>query len=732
MHLVAESELIAIYTLRSADIKNTFVEFGCQHQHIVSKGQGFLALFGICGALLMAAISSAVAQSQLYWVGQLNSNWSQSNWSPSPSGSPPAAAPGPATAVVFAANNAQSTSANINSPTTISSLTFSRDSQVSIASGATLSVTSGSLSTTNGASNISGGGALSASGNLVKTGNGQLTLDAKTFVGGSTDIQSGTLVVNGSLLATATRVQSLATLAGNGAIFSPVQVSGTLAPGNSVGRLTVGSLQLLSGSQTQIEISSSQSNDIIVVNGDASLGGQLQVAPVAGHTLSYGDSHTILVATGQIQGKFDSIVLPDGFRGRFLNSGQVGTLLVAPDSYTRVAANYNQRSAAKALDSYISASSGDRATVSIALDELVIGEYPAAFDQVAPALYPALPASLVEQAYTQAQLVFQRLALARSGMGEARYTGIPDAQLRYDRNGKSVAEPKTVLPLPQETARANWKTWAMGTGQFANTKDWSGVPSNRNNSGGFLAGVDYGWSENFSTGLFAGYQYSQATFSGGGSAKGNGLFFGLYGSYANDQGFHAEALAGGGYTGFQTRRPVAFGSIDRTASANPDAGQFNISLNLGKDWRVGNFVLGPLAGLQYTYGSTASFTEQGAGSLDLAVDAISINSLRSSLGARAVYVWKLGESLALLPEIRALWMHEFLAQPTSVSSALDAGRGAAFDYETGSPYANSLFGGAGLGFRLGEQLTGSIFYNINMAGANFLNNIISADLNVAF
>ena len=440
----------------------------------------------------------------------------------------------------------------------------------------------------------------------------------------------------------------------------------------------------------------------------------------------------ILVATGRIQGEFNSIELLDGFRGRFLNSGQVGTLLVAPDSYTRVATNSNQRSIARALDSYISASSGDRATVSIALDELTIGEYPVAFDQVAPALYPALPASLVEQAYTQAQLVFQRLALARAGMGEAHYAGIPDTQLLYDRNGKSVVEPKTVLPLPQETARANWKTWAMGTGQFANTKKWSGVPDNRNNSGGFLAGVDYDWSENFSTGLFAGYQYSQATFSGGGSAKGNGLFFGLYGSYADDQGFHAEALAGGGYTGFQTRRPVAFGSIDRTTTANPDAGQFNISLNLGKDWRIGNFMLGPLAGLQYTYGSTASFTEQGAGSLDLAVDSISINSLRSSLGARAVYVWKLGESLALLPEIRALWMHEFLAQPTSVSSALDAGRGAAFDYETGSPYANSLFGGAGLGFRLGEQLTGSIFYNINMAGANFLNNIISADLNVSF
>lgn len=708
------------------------MEIRCQGQRSAAQIQQFFSLVAICGLFLIASMPSAYAQSQLYWVGQLNSNWSQANWSSSSTGSPTVQTPGSATAVVFAANNAHSSRANINSPTAINSLSFARGSEVSIAPGAILSVRSGSLSATNATSTISGGGALFTTGNMVKTGNGQLILDAETFVGGTADIQSGTLVVNGNLLAATTRVQPLATLAGNGFVFSPVQVSGTLSPGNSVGQLTVGALQLLAGSQTQIEISSSQSNDIILVKGDASLGGQLQVAPVAGHTLFYGDSHPILVATGRIQGEFDSIQLPEKFRGRFLNSGQVGTLLVAPDSYTRVAANPNQRSAAKALDSYIRASSGDRATVSIALDQLTIGEYPLAFDQVAPALYPALPASLVEQAYTQAQLVFQRLALARAGIGEARYIGIPDSQLRYDRNGKSVTEPKNALPLPQETARSNWKTWAMGTGQFAKTKDWSGVPANRNNSGGFLAGVDYGWSENFSTGLFAGYQYSQATFSGGGSAKGNGLFFGLYGSYANDQGFHAEALAGGGYTGFQTRRPVAFGSIARSTSANPDAGQFNISLNLGKDWRVGNFVLGPLAGLQYTYASTAAFTEQGAGSLDLAVDSISINSLRSSLGARAVYIWKLSESLALLPEIRALWMHEFLAQSASVSSALDAGRGTSFDYETGAPYANSLFGGAGLGFRFGEQLTGSIFYNINMAGADFLNNIISADLNVAF
>jgi uncharacterized protein with beta-barrel porin domain len=688
-----------------------------------------LAFFSLA---LVCATPSVSAQSQLYWVGQLNSNWSQSNWSTSPSGSPAAPPPVSTSTAIFSAAKAKSSSANIISPAAVGSLVFTADSQVTIASGAALSVASGSLSASNSNSSVSGAGALSIPGSLTKTGNGQLRLDANTFVGGTADIQSGTLEVNGSLLAESVRIRNGATLAGTGALFAPVQVSGTLSPGNSVGRLAVGSLTLLDGSQTTIEISSRQSNDVIIVNGDAALGGRLRVAPIAGHSLSYGDSHTLLLATGRIQGAFESINLPTGFRGRFLNSGQVGTLLVAPDSYTRVATNPNQRSTAKALDSFIPATSGDRATVSLALDRLTAAEYPAAFDQVAPALYATLPASLVEQAFNQAQMISQRLALARAGVGGAHYIGIPESELRYDRNGKSVADPKTMLPLPQETARANWKTWAMATGQFAQTKDWSGVPSNRNNSGGFLAGLDYAWNENFTTGLFAGYQYSQATFLDGGSAKGNGLFFGLYAAYADDQGFHADALVGGGYTGFQTRRPVSFGDIDRTASADPGAGQLNIALNLGKDWRAGSFLFGPLAGLQYTYASTAAFTEQGADSLDLGVDPVAANSLRSTLGARAVYVWQIGKNLVLLPEVRALWMHEFLAQPLDITSRLDAGRGASFDYSTGTPYADSLFAGAGLGFRLGEQFTGSIFYNVNFAGTDYVNNIISADLNYAF
>jgi outer membrane autotransporter protein len=620
----------------------------------------------------------------------------------------------------------------VSASATIKSLAFQNSGNLDIASGGTLQVTSGQLGIAGGLSTISGG-TLTAPGDLTKTGSGVLDVRSRVVTGGAVNVEAGTLAANGEIFAKNIVVGGAATLAGSGTINAPVTVAGSLSPGNSIGTITVGSLTLNPGSNTLIEVASRSSNDIILVNGDAALGGTLQVVPIDGHTLSYGDRQTILVASGRISGEFDKIEVPASFRGRFLNSGKTGTLLLAPDTYTRVATTPNERNVAAALDSYIPVTSGDRLAVSIGLDSLTAGEYPAAFQQVSPAIYAALPMLVVEQAYNQAQLISQRLGFVRAGVGGGfQFAGLPEPELRYDRNGKSVIDPKTVLPLPKEAAVANWNAWVMGTGQFSNSNGWAGVSSARNNAGGFLAGVDYQWTDEFATGVFGGFQYNQLNYSGGGFAKGSGVSFGVYGAYSNDSGWYVDGVIGGGYTAFQTRRTIAFGTIDRTADADPGVGQFNISLNLGKDWNAGNLRFGPVAGIQYTYAGASSFTEGGADSLDLAVSPFDTSSLRSSLGARAAYLLNFSEKLTLVPELRALWMHEFLNGGETISSALDGGRGSSFDYQTGSTYADSLFAGAGLGLKFGEQVTASLFYNINFAGEAFLNNIISADVSVAF
>jgi outer membrane autotransporter protein len=287
-------------------------------------------------------------------------------------------------------------------------------------------------------------------------------------------------------------------------------------------------------------------------------------------------------------------------------------------------------------------------------------------------------------------------------------------------------------PIVESAIDTNWNSWVMANGEFSLSRGLSGVPNYKNNAGGFLVGADYRLSENFAAGLFAGYEYSYAKYDGGSSTAGNSALFGLYGSYTHEDGYYADAVVSGGYTGFQTRRSIEFSTIDRTASADPNSGQFSAALNLGKDFEIGKFTIGPIIGAQYTYAGIGGFTETGADSLDLSLGQQNANSLRSNLGARLAYNWEVGSNITLIPEIRAFWMHEFLNNSRNISSALDGGNGASFDYETEAPYRNSIFGGVGVSAKVGDRWNASVFYNVNFGSENYTNNIISTSLGFSF
>jgi outer membrane autotransporter protein len=496
---------------------------------------------------------------------------------------------------------------------------------------------------------------------------------------------------------------------------------------------------------TDIEIASPTNYDRIVVSGSANLGGALNVIPYNGNPLAYGQQAAFLTAAGGISGEFDTINAPATFRGRFLKLGTItalqaiyvpaddltGVILIAPDTYTRVAVTPNQRNVAKALDSFIPATSGDQQTVSIALDLQTAEQYPTAFEQIMPGFYESLANMAIEQAFNQTQMLNQRISSVRLGASGFQAIGGITQPLLHDKNGKSAAEAKDASPIVESATATNWNAWALGTGMFSRTTNLGSLQNYNNDAGGFLVGSDYRWSENFVTGLYAGYDYSYAEYNGGGSTKGNSFSFGTYASYEKD-GYYADAVIGGGYTGFQTQRSIAFGTIDRTASADPNSGQFTAGLNLGKDFEVGKFTLGPIVGAQYTYAGIGSFTESGAESLDLSLGQQNANSLRSTLGGRVAYTWNLNQKIALIPEVRMFWQHEFLNNARNISASLDGGTGAAFDFETTDPYRNSVFAGAGVTAQFGKNLSGSVFYNINFGSQTYQNNMVSAGLNISF
>ncbi len=166
----------------------------------------------------------------------------------------------------------------------------------------------------NSSANTQFDGAISGSGgSLVKQGVGTLTLSGSNTYTGLTSVSGGTLRVNGSIVGAAT-VNSGAILQGTGSIGGPVTVAsgGILAPGNSPGALTLGSLNLNSGSQTQIELGGTMRGseyDAVLVGGNLTLSGTLNVSLINSFAPALGNSFDVL-DWGSRSGIFSSVNLP--------------------------------------------------------------------------------------------------------------------------------------------------------------------------------------------------------------------------------------------------------------------------------------------------------------------------------------------------------------------------------------------------------------------------------------
>jgi len=603
-------------------------------------------------------------------------------------------------------------------------------------SGGTFNVLSGGsflssqVNVNGGDFNVLPGGNFVASSASIQNGIFNVYEDGTAQVNGSvTVLQDGAVVVNGSLSAQQFTLAPGALLAGSGMLTGNVLNSGIVAPGNSPGTLTInGNFTQTSSGALVIEVASADVYDQLIVSGLASLGGSLIVTPYEGYAFQYGQSFAFLQA-GAIAGTFDNIALPEGFRGRLLIDGGTASVLLAPSSYQLVAVTQNQENVAEALDTFIPATSGDELTVSTALDFLSAEEYPIAFNAISPAFYESLASIGIEQAFSQGQQMQQRFRSVQLGATGFSQSGFSDTIIR-ESDGKTTVGPDgkaakdIITPAPDN----NWGVWVQGNGIFARNTSVNNVPKYNFNSGGFLGGADYRWSDNFATGLYAGYQGTYAKYDGGGTTIINGTRFGLYATYGKAEGFFANTMIGGGYSGYQVSRPIEFGSVDRTARSRPYGGDFESMLNLGYNWQVGQFNFGVVGTGQYTYLGIAPFTESGADSLDLAIDQQNANSLRTLLGGQVAYTWQVSDQFALIPQVSLYWQHEFMQNPRNIGSSLNGGSGPSFDYSTAAPARDSVYAGAGLTAQFGDRWNANFYYNADFGRQDFVSHMITTGL----
>ncbi|WDA39802.1 autotransporter-associated beta strand repeat-containing protein [Erythrobacter sp. BLCC-B19] len=167
---------------------------------------------------------------------------------------------------------------------------------VSIGSGASLDYTNAAAAT------FSNG--LSGAGTFTKLGAGQLTF-ASNFTIGALALQAGRTRIN-TVATTNATVAAGATLDGTGRIIGNLVNNGTVAPGNSIGTLTVqGNYTHNATGVLEVEFDANGNIDLLDVTGNAVLnGGTIRFVGIGG---AEGQGGTFLRTGGSVTGTFSTI-----------------------------------------------------------------------------------------------------------------------------------------------------------------------------------------------------------------------------------------------------------------------------------------------------------------------------------------------------------------------------------------------------------------------------------------
>lgn len=138
----------------------------------------------------------------------------------------------------------------------------------------------------NRADTVTYNGVVSGTGSLTQQGTGLLILPGRHSYSGPTTVQQGTLWVNGSIASAATTVAATGTLGGNGTIFGNVLNAGVVAPGNSIGTLTINGNYVGQGGTLRIESQlgddASPTDKLVIGGGTATGSTAMQVVNLGG------------------------------------------------------------------------------------------------------------------------------------------------------------------------------------------------------------------------------------------------------------------------------------------------------------------------------------------------------------------------------------------------------------------------------------------------------------------
>ncbi|MBB4839202.1 outer membrane autotransporter protein [Sphingomonas kyeonggiensis] len=564
------------------------------------------------------------------------------------------------------------------------SVTFISDSSytggTSIAAGATLQL--GDAGTTGGitgnvanagtlafnrANNLVFAGVLSGAGSIRQAGSGktELTGDSSGYTG-TTSVAAGTLAVNGKLGGTLT-VLAAGRLQGTGTVGNTI-VSGTIAPGNSIGTLNVaGNIVFNTGSTYEVEADAAGLADRIVATGTATLnGGTVSVLAGAGNYRPE-TSYLILHADGGIAGtgRFGGVTSNLAFLDPSLSydGNNVYLRLRRNDiSFASVGATPNQVATGTATQGL-----GWNSPVFAAVANLSAEQARAAFDQLSGEIHASARTAMIEDSRFLRDAATDRL----------------------------------------RTADAGFAIWGNGFGSWGHwAGDGNAARLNRSVNG-FVLGADAPVLGKARLGLVGSYdRASFDTRAHGSSGTRDSYGIGIYGGA--DLGAAAVRIGvSHGWHKLDTTRLVAFPGFTDSLKGEQDARTTQVFGELAYRIALGATRVEPFADFAHVWLNTDGATEKGGASA-LRIASGESGTSFTTLGLRAAPSVSLGS--AKFTARGALgWRHAF-GDVTPLSAMQFASGGDSFRI-AGTPIArNAAALDAGIDVALTSRATLGIAY----------------------
>ena len=576
---------------------------------------------------------------------------------------------------------------------------------------------------------------ISGPGVLFKSGSGTVTLTGIDTYTGTTTVNNGSLIVDGSIGSAQTVVDPGGSLGGIGFLSGNLLNNGTVSPGNPVGTLKVGgNYTQTAGGTLRISVGGLDFGQfsLLAVDGHATLGGNLQLISLNNFKLQVGNTIKFLTAHKGISGTFSAIENP--FISDTIVQAQV---VLIPDAVeiegtqgsfaSLPGLTPNELAVAKALDS---AAGDPRAAALFAfLNSQPLANLPHDLNLIAPAQISSMNATTVSLGKVQASNIGSRLLNIRAGSTgfSSSGFGITGGAASFDGGlaGPNGAEGKAGPPVFAPTPENRWGVFVTGTGEFTNVDSTPNAAGYNVNTGGITAGIDYRLTPNLVIGLDGSYAHTNVNLDGGGNVEVNAGTVGLYATaFAN--GFYLDAAAGGGPNGYDTNRTALQGS----ASGSTNGANVNVLVAGGYDWKRGNFSIGPTATFQFSYVSINEFTETGS-LAPLKIQDQNYESERTIFGARASYIWKIG-NITLIPQVSAGWVHEYGSVAYSVVANFANGAGNSFTVNGPEIGRDGVLVTAGMSMLWTDRISTYVYYDGELARTNYDSHTVVGGIRVSF